>query len=41
MILASKLMADEPDERLAAKKCLEAVELGEDNYRIGHTKARK
>ena len=41
MILAPNEMKAEPDERKAAKICLEKIALDPEWYRIGHTKARK
>ncbi|KAI5720900.1 hypothetical protein M8J77_013076 [Diaphorina citri] len=42
MILAPAIMQAEKDPKLAAEKCLKSIEeLEPDNYRIGHTKARK
>ncbi|KZS10824.1 Myosin heavy chain [Daphnia magna] len=40
MILAPNEMKSEPDDRKAAKLCLEKVALDPEWYRIGHTKAR-
>lgn len=40
MILAPAIMAAEKVAKNAAGKCLEAVGLDPDMYRIGHTKAR-
>lgn len=40
MILAPAIMTAEKDPKEAARKCLEAVELDPESYRIGHTKAR-
>lgn len=40
MILAPAIMQQEKDPKEAARKCLEAVNLDPDSYRIGHTKAR-
>lgn len=40
MILAPAIMQKEKDPKDAAAKCLEAVNLDPDSYRIGHTKAR-
>ncbi|KAI8436479.1 hypothetical protein MSG28_010041 [Choristoneura fumiferana] len=40
MILAPAIMTSEKDPKEAARKCLEAVELDPESYRIGHTKAR-
>lgn len=40
MILAPNEMKAEPDERKAAKICLEKIALDPEWYRIGHTKAR-
>lgn len=40
MILAPAIMQAEKDPKEAARKCLEAVELDPESYRIGHTKAR-
>lgn len=40
MILAPNEMQAEPDERKAAKVCLETIQLDPELYRIGHTKAR-
>lgn len=40
MILAPALMAAESDPKIAARKCLESVQLDPESYRIGHTKAR-
>ncbi|CAH2255041.1 jg7220 [Pararge aegeria aegeria] len=41
MILAPAIMQAEKDPKEAARKCLEAVELDPESYRIGHTKARQ
>ncbi|XP_039753060.1 myosin heavy chain, muscle isoform X12 [Pararge aegeria] len=38
MILAPAIMQAEKDPKEAARKCLEAVELDPESYRIGHTK---
>ncbi|XP_024080487.1 myosin heavy chain, muscle isoform X32 [Cimex lectularius] len=38
MILAPATMANEPDPKTAAAKCLKEVELDPESYRIGHTK---
>ncbi|CAH4028638.1 unnamed protein product [Pieris brassicae] len=38
MILAPAIMQQEKDPKEAARKCLEAVNLDPDSYRIGHTK---
>lgn len=40
MILAPAIMTAEKQAKNAAAKCLEAVGLDPDMYRIGHTKAR-
>lgn len=40
MILAPAIMTAEKDPKEAARKCLEAVNLDPESYRIGHTKAR-
>lgn len=40
MILAPNEMKSEPDDRKAAKLCLEKIALDPEWYRIGHTKAR-
>lgn len=40
MILAPAIMTAEKEPKEAARKCLEAVELDPESYRIGHTKAR-
>ena len=39
MILAPAIMTAEKDPKIAAAKCLEAVALDPDTYRIGHTRA--
>lgn len=40
MILAPAIMQAEKDPKEAARKCLEAINLDPESYRIGHTKAR-
>lgn len=38
MILAPAIMTAEPDPKKAGAKCLEAVALDPESYRIGHTR---
>jgi myosin heavy chain 6/7 len=40
MILAPAIMQAEADPKVAAAKCLEAVELDPESYRVGHTKVQ-
>jgi myosin heavy chain 6/7 len=40
MILAPAIMQAESDPKVAAAKCLEAVELDPESYRVGHTKVQ-
>jgi myosin heavy chain 6/7 len=40
MILAPAIMQAESDPKIAAAKCLEAVELDPESYRVGHTKVQ-